>query len=442
MSWQIRFAGSLLLLSLAACTSLQSPGSISPTVPPPDTPEAIATATDTLVIPTPLPATPTVPSYGTVSTQAPTPEQATATQAPQVVTAFPDAQAYAWEPLIDGLERPVAIADPGDGSGRLFIVEQPGVIRIYQNGALLPEPFLDIQQQVGSRGNEQGLLGLAFHPDYSQNGLFYVNYTDLNGDTVIARFSASGDDANRADAGSEQQLMFVRQPYPNHNGGSMVFGPDGYLYLGLGDGGSGGDPLGNGQSLHNDLGKILRIDVDNGEPYAIPPDNPYAGESTPEIWAYGLRNPWRFSFDRLTGDLYVADVGQDRWEEVNFLPAGSPPGVNFGWNYREGLHPYTGTPDNIEVVDPVAEYKHGEDCSVTGGYVYRGEELPAMKGIYLYGDYCSGKIWGLFRDADGAWQNQVLFATGLNISSFGEDAAGELYLVDLGGGVYRLKARP
>jgi glucose/arabinose dehydrogenase len=337
----------------------------------------------------------------------------------------------------------VAIVDPGDNSGRLFIVEQPGVIRIYQAGRLLSEPFLDIRQQVGSRGNEQGLLGLAFHPAYAQNGLFYVNYTDLNGDTVVARFAVSSQDADRADAGSEQQLLFVRQPYPNHNGGSVVFGPDGYLYLGLGDGGSGGDPQGSGQSLDTPLGKILRIDVDSGSPYAIPAGNPFSAPQAPEIWAYGLRNPWRFSFDRLTGDLYVADVGQNQWEEVNYLPAGSPPGANFGWNYREGLHPYEGTPPGSSVlIDPVAEYDHAQGCSVTGGYVYRGEELPAWQGVYLYGDFCSGIIWGLVRDASGAWQKQVLFETGRNISSFGEDAAGELYLTDLNGAIYRLKARP
>jgi glucose/arabinose dehydrogenase len=344
---------------------------------------------------------------------------------------------------VDGLLRPVAIVDPADGSGRLFIVEQPGDIRIYQDGRLLPEPFLDIRQRVGSRGNEQGLLGLAFHPAYAQSGLFYVNYTDLNGDTVIARFSVSSQDANRADAGSEQQLLFIRQPYPNHNGGSVVFGPDGYLYLGLGDGGSGGDPQGNGQSLSTLLGKILRIDIDNGNPYAIPTGNPFSSPQAAEIWAYGLRNPWRFSFDRLTGDLYVADVGQDAWEEVDFLPAGSPLGANFGWNFREGMHPYAGTPPSDSVlIDPVAEYDHGQGCSVTGGYVYRGEELPAWKGVYLYGDFCSGKIWGLLRDASGAWQNRLLFESGLNISSFGEDAAGELYLTDLNGAVYRLKATP
>jgi glucose/arabinose dehydrogenase len=342
-----------------------------------------------------------------------------------------------------GLERPIAIAEPNDGSGRLFIVEQPGVIRIYQAGSLLPEPFLDIRPRVGSGGNEQGLLGMAFHPAYAQNGLFYVNYTDLNGDSVIARFSVSGDDANRADAGSEQQLSFIPQPYGNHNGGSVVFGPDGYLYLGLGDGGSAGDPQGNGQSLNTWLGKILRIDIDHGNPYAIPAGNTFSAAALPEIWAYGLRNPWRFSFDRLTGDVYIADVGQNAWEEVNFLPAGNPAGANFGWAFREGTYPYEGAPpDGVSLIDPVAEYNHQQGCSVTGGYVYRGEALPAWKGIYLYGDFCSGLIWGLARTPDGAWMNQVLFESGVNISSFGEDIAGELYLTDLSGGIYRLISKP
>lgn len=430
----LRIASSLLLLTVAACTSLPFPGSIAPTLQPASTTQAVAAIPDTPAVPTPVPPT---------LTQLPTPVPATLTPSPQGVTAFPDTQAFAWELVLNGLERPIAIAEPGDGSGRLFIAEQAGVIRIYQGGALLPEPFLDIRLRVGSRGNEQGLLGLAFHPAYAQNGQFYVNYTDLNGDSVIARFSVSGNDANRADAGTELQLMNISQPYQNHNGGSVVFGPDGYLYLGLGDGGSGGDPQGNAQSLNTLLGKILRIDVDSGNLYAIPPENNIADGGAAEIWAYGLRNPWRFSFDRLTGDVYIADVGQNAWEEVNFLPAGSPAGANFGWVIREGTHPYEGTaPVGMELIDPVAEYDHGQGCSVTGGFVYRGGALPAWQGVYLYGDYCTGLIWGLARTPDGAWLNRVLFETGLNISSFGEDAAGELYLADLNGGVYRLSAKP
>jgi glucose/arabinose dehydrogenase len=237
--------------------------------------------------------------------------------------------------VVGGLAKPIGLANAGDGSNRLFVIEQAGVIRILQNGLLTPEPFLDIRAQVGSQANEQGLLGLAFHPKYAKNGYFYVNYTDLQGDTVIARFSVSASDPQRADPTSEKRLLAVDQPYPNHNGGQVIFGPDGYLYLGLGDGGSGGDPAGNGQSRATLLGKILRIDVDKGDPYAIPPDNPFAqGGGRAEIWAYGLRNPWRFSFDRLTGDLYIADVGQNQWEEIDWLPAGQS-GANLGWDVFE-----------------------------------------------------------------------------------------------------------
>jgi glucose/arabinose dehydrogenase len=221
----------------------------------------------------------------------------------------------------------------------------------------------------------------------------------------------------------------------------LAFGPDGYLYIGLGDGGSAGDPQGNGQSLQTLLGKLLRIDVDQGDPYAIPADNPFAsGGGKPEIWAYGLRNPWRFSFDAQTGDIYIGDVGQNQWEEVNFLEAGSPGGVNFGWNFREGTHPYQGAPsEGLSLVDPVAEYEHSLGCSVTGGEVYRGMNLPGWEGVYLYGDYCSGNSWGLLRSADGTWQSQLLFTTGFTIASFGVDDDGEIYLLDLQqGDIYRL----
>jgi glucose/arabinose dehydrogenase len=289
---------------------------------------------------------------------------------------------------------------------------------------------------------ERGLLGLAFHPNYENNGFFYINYTDLNGDTVIARFHVSND-PDLADASSETRVLGVPQPYPNHNGGSMVFGPDGYLYLGLGDGGSGGDPHGNGQNPNTLLGKILRLDVDSAVPYAIPPDNPYSqGGGAPEVWALGLRNPWRFSFDRLTGDLFIGDVGQDSWEEIDYLPAGSPGGANFGWNFREGMHPFgrsdAAPPADLALIDPVAEYGHDQGISVVGGYVYRGEQLPEWSGIYLYGDFGSGIIWGLMRDAQGAWQNELLFQTGSNPTSFGEDEQNDIYFVDYRGGLYKL----
>jgi glucose/arabinose dehydrogenase len=334
------------------------------------------------------------------------------------------------------LELPVDILNAGDGSGRLFIVEKRGRIRILQNNQFLPVPFLDIQNEVGSQHTEQGLLGLTFHPKYSETGLFFVNYTDGNGNTVIARFHISADDPNRADPVSEVDLLHVDQPYANHNGGGLAFGPDGYLYIGLGDGGSAGDPHRNSQNLQTLLGKMLRIDVDHGDKYAIPPDNPFVGGGgLPEIWAYGLRNPWRFSFDRLTGNLYIADVGQDAWEEIDFVPSGTPGGMNFGWSYYEGNHPYKNQPPaNMNFTFPVVEYSHAEGCSVTGGNVYRGSVLPEWQGVYFYGDYCSGNIWGLIHTGENAWLAKILFTTGAQISTFGMDEAGEIYLADYGSG--------
>jgi len=331
--------------------------------------------------------------------------------------------------VVSGLQRPVDLQP--DGSGRLFVIEKPGRIRIIENDQLIETPFLDITERVGSGGNEQGLLGLAFHPQYAQNGRFFVNYTNKLGDTVLARFQVSSD-PNVADPNSEVKLLGVDQPFPNHNGGVLTFGPDGYLYAGLGDGGSQGDPNGNGQNTNVLLGKILRLDVDSADPYAVPADNPFGNE----IWAYGLRNPWRISFDRATSDLYIADVGQNAWEEIDFLPAGSPGGTNFGWNFREGAHDYKGGgPDGM--VDPIAEYGHpGGNCSVTGGYVYRGS-MPEWNGIYLYADYCSGVIWGLIQ-LDGDWQSQSLFDLDVTITSYGQDGSGELYLLSDSGGVFRL----
>ncbi len=337
---------------------------------------------------------------------------------------------YTWQLFVSGLERPVNLQ--ADGSGRLFVIEKVGRIRIIQNGQLLPVPFLDITNRVGSGGNEQGLLGLAFHPGYAQNGRFFVNYTNKNGDTVIARYQVTND-PNVADPTSEVKLLGVKQPFPNHNGGSLAFGPDGYLYAGFGDGGAAGDPFGNGQKTNTLLGKILRLDVDSAEPYAVPADNPFGNE----IWAYGLRNPWRISFDQLTGDLYIGDVGQNTWEEIDFASAGSPGGLNFGWNQFEGNHPYSGNPSNAGMTFPVAEYSHQEGgCSVTGGYVYRGS-MPEWNGIYLYGDYCSGNVWGLIKSANG-WQSQLLFDTSATITSFGQDEAGEVYLLSDVGEVYKL----
>lgn len=368
-------------------------------------------------------------------TQTPTPEPTAIPQA-----SFPDPAGYSWSLIVDGFSRPLLATNAGDGSGRIFVLEQGGVIRIVQDGAILPDPFLDITAQVGSGSNEQGLLGLAFHPDYESNGFFYVNYTDLSGDTVISRFQVSVD-PNIADLSTEKILLQVVQPFPNHNGGNLEFGPDGYLYAGLGDGGSQGDPNGNGQSLETFLAKLLRIDVNSGDPYGIPADNPFAnGGGLPEIWAYGFRNPWRFSFDRAAGDLYIADVGQNQWEEVDYLPAGSPGGGNFGWNVMEGTHPYQGEATD-SMIAPVTEYEHGNRCSITGGYVYRGTALPAWNGVYFYGDYCSGEILGLVHNADGSWESRILFDTGFLITSFGLDEAGEIYVLDRKGGLYQLQAQ-
>jgi glucose/arabinose dehydrogenase len=416
----------VVLLFIVITTGCATPTEITPTVQP-----TVPSATVQADTSTPEPPTTTFTETSVPSTETPT--------LPSDVTSFPDPAAYTWASFVSGLESPIDIQNAGDGSGRLYIVEKPGRIRIVENGQLLANPFLDITGMVGSGGSEQGLLGLAFHPDYKTNGYLFVNYTDRNGNTVIARFQAASPDS--VDPATQKVLLNVNQPYPNHNGGVVAFGPDGYLYLGLGDGGSGGDPNGNGQSTNTLLGKILRLDVNNGDPYAIPADNPFVGNSNAmqEIWAYGLRNPWRFSFDKANGNLFIGDVGQNAYEEIDFVPAGTAGGLNFGWNIREGLHPFKGeAPAGIQLVDPVAEYSHGEGCSVTGGYVYRGPSLPEFNGLYLFGDYCSGTVWGLISAGSGA-QAQVLFQSGVSISTFGVDEAGEIYLADYRGGtIYKL----
>jgi glucose/arabinose dehydrogenase len=347
-----------------------------------------------------------------------------------------------------GLDRPVELKAAGDGSGRLFVGEKAGTVRVLADGALLEAPFLDIRDRVGSRASEQGLLGLAFHPQHGRGGerRFYVNYTDRSGDTVVAEYRVT-EDPNRADPASERVLLRAEQPAANHNGGNLVFGPDGYLYIGLGDGGGAGDRFGNGQNPDTLLGKMLRLDV-AGEPYRVPADNPFVDRPgwRPEIWAYGLRNPWRYSFDRATGDLYIADVGQGQWEEVNRQAAGSRGGENYGWPNLEGDHCYRGDGDCEPAggsIHPIVEYSHDEGgCSISGGHVYRGAAQPALHGIYLFGDYCSGLIWGA-APLEGGWRRAQLAGTGLSISTFGEDEAGEVYVADMaGGGIYRLVARP
>jgi glucose/arabinose dehydrogenase len=391
----------------------------------------------------PAPSETAVPTIVPTETDTPTPEttptptEPPPTATPESVFGFPDPLSYQWSLVADGFQKPVAIAHAGNG--RLFIVEQPGVVRVLQDGVVLPDPFLDIRDPVNSSAYEQGLLGLAFDPEFSRTGYFYVNYTDAGGDTVIARFTAQLGEV-QANPAREALVLRIDQPFANHNGGDLHFGPDGFLYIATGDGGSANDPQRNAQNLDSLLGKILRIKVSEAEPYAIPGDNPYAaGGGRPEIWAYGLRNPWRFSFDSLNGDLYIGDVGQNSWEEVDFLAAGSPGGINFGWNLREGMHP-SASQATEGLTDPIAEYPNpASGRSVTGGVVVRDPKLPAWRGVYLYGDYSSGQVWGLLRDSDGQWLNSVLFDTPFNISSFGTGADGAVYLIDHNGRIYRLE---
>ena len=422
-----------MMLALAACGGRDIPAVLTPTPSSFQNATVIPAATPSLPEPAIMIQTSTVTALPAF-----TPTAIPTIQEP-IAREIPDTMRTSWQLITSGFISPVGLANAGDGSGWLYIVEQAGKIRVLRDRELVREPFLDISERVSCCG-ERGLLGLAFYPHFAENGYFFVNYTDLNGDTVIARFEVS-DDEFQSDPASEVKLLVIEQPYANHNGGGIAFGPDGYLYIALGDGGSGGDPLGNAQDTNSLLGKLLRIDVGEGAGYRIPPDNPFAsGGGAPEVWVYGLRNPWRFSFDRQTGDLFIGDVGQGSWEEIDFLPAGSPGGANYGWSFREGSHTYSaGTADeDLGLTDPVAEYGRDQGYSVIGGVVYRGEQLPELKGIYLYGDYGSGNIWGLYPDYDGSWQNRLLFQTGSSITSFGEDESGELYYVAQGGGLYQL----
>lgn len=369
-----------------------------------------------------------------------------------------------WTLVVSDLNQPVQVTHAADGTGRLFVVERGGDIRIIEEGILLPTPFLSITDRVRSTHIEQGLLSAAFPPDYAEKGHFYVNYTATVGATIVARYQVT-DDPYVADPASEVVILTQTQPHPNHNGGQLAFGPDGYLYVGLGDGGGAGDPDEKAQDPSSWLGKLLRVDVEfvpqAGRPftathilylplvtggaqtrYRVPATNPFVEteDHRDEIWSLGLRNPWRFSFDSATGDLYIADVGQSSYEEVNFQPAASGGGENYGWNIMEGAHCYPSPPcDQTGLVLPVAEYDHSLGCAVIGGLVYRGVENPAMEGIYFFGDYCSGRIWGLIREAE-EWQVNVLAHTNLSISAFGADEAGELYVVDFWRGeIYLLR---
>lgn len=397
-----------------------------------------------------------LPLVGNAPSATPTPSpSATASATPTgtptatpTVTPTPTATAtwptIALTTVAGGLDSPVDMADPGDGSGRLFVVEQPGRVRIVRNGQVEPTPLLDITDRVDCC-SERGLLGIALPPGFAEKGYFYVNYTTRalgRLQTRISRFHLSSD-TDIADPAGEQIVLDFDQPFGNHNGGGLAFGPDGFLYIGIGDGGSGGDPDNRAQNLADILGKMARIDVETGSPltYTIPITNPFVGQAgvRPEIWAWGLRNPWRYSFDRLTGDLWSGDVGQNAWEEVNFQPAASSGGENYGWRITEGTHCFNPNPcDTTGLTLPVWEYdRANNDRTVTGGFVYRGAAWPALWGIYVYGDFISGRIWGL-RLVDGRWENRLLLESGYNISSFGQDAAGELYMVNYAGQLLRV----
>jgi glucose/arabinose dehydrogenase len=349
--------------------------------------------------------------------------------------------------LVSGLNSPLGLEQANDSSGRLFVVEQGGRIKIIQNGAVLGAAFLDISSKI-STGSEMGLLGVTFHPNYSANGKLYVNYTRTSGgqiQSVIAEYTASPANANQVNIATERILLTVDQVgnFTNHKAGQLAFGPDGLLYFGLGDGGGAGDPFGHGQNTTTLLGKMMRIDVNATDPglqYHVPADNPFAGGGgSPEIWAFGFRNPWRFSFDRGTGRLFVADVGQDQFEEVDIVQKGG----NYGWNIMEGMHcfnPPSGC-NTSGLTLPIAEYSHAEGNAVIGGFVYRGANLPSLKGDYVFGDLGTGKIFVLQETTPGVFTRTLLLTTGKTISTFGQDQAGELYVVDIGAGsIFKLAA--
>ena len=373
-----------------------------------------------------------------------------------VVPAFPNLK---WPAEATGVEeglvkdvRPLIITGAGDGSNRLFVATQPGMIYVFENDPNVAsmKTFIDLRDRIHYRvpqENEEGFLGLAFHPNFKENGEFFVYYTNdyqNEGDrqSVISRFRVSKDDPNRADPDSEQIVMTIPQPYWNHDGGTIIFGPDGYLYVGLGDGGAGGDPHGHGQNLGTLLGSILRIDVDHrdeGRNYAIPKDNPFVGQegARPEIWAYGIRNVWRIAFDRATGVLWAGDVGQDIWEEIDIITKGG----NYGWNLREGMHPFgpQGSGPRPDLIEPIWEYHHDVGKSITGGTVYRGQAVPQLEGAYLYADWVNGQVWALWYDADAkrVTANRRIVENGAPVMAFGEDDAGELYYATQEGGLWK-----
>jgi glucose/arabinose dehydrogenase len=449
-----RAAALLIALAVAGCTS-NPQRSVSPTATSPNAGPSAGRTTAPLISSAP----PTASTSGTPTqstSAAPTPGSSSSTASPPASSTTPgqsasvptqfdphavriDLQAFA-----QGLDAPVYATGTADGSERLFVLEQPGRIRIIgTDGTVATAPFLDIANRVVS-GGERGLLGLALHPEYATNGRLFVDYTrSPDGATVISEFQANGD---AADPASERVLLTIPQPFANHNGGMLAFDPTGMLVIGMGDGGSAGDPQGNGQNREALLGKLLRIDVDGPAPYGLPADNPFlhATNTRPEIWDLGMRNPWRFSFDRQTGDLFIGDVGQDSWEEIDAERAGKG-GLNYGWNVMEAGHCFQGGCDPSGLTLPVAEYSHADGCSVTGGYVYRGARFPLLVGGYLFSDYCTGTIWAfpaVVALANGASLPVTVGSAGFSVSSFGQDDDGELYVVDLGGRILKVTVIP
>ncbi len=424
----------VMLLTAACGASGASPSSTASSQPTATSLPATNTPEPTSTTPAETPTT--QPTQETTVTA--TPEATTATPGGSTETPNAGSAHISLRKVVDGLESLTYLTISGTDE-RLYVVAKAGRVLVIENGAVREQPFLDITDRVGSSGSEQGLLSIAFSPEYATNRYFYVNYTDKNGDTVVSRFTAAAD-LSQADPQSESKILGIDQPYPNHNGGQLQFGPDGMLYIGMGDGGSAGDPQNHAQDTQSLLGKLLRIDVSAADkPYQVPADNPQLSNATAsEVWAYGLRNPWRFSFDKQTNDLYIADVGQNVYEEIDFQPAGSSGGQNYGWNLYEGFEPYKGNADSSGLTAPIFAYSHDLGCSVTGGYVYRGQQVPALNGAYLYSDYCTGHIWALQRDASNKWVNTLLLDSGLNVSSFGQDAHGELYVIALNGGIYQI----
>ena len=429
---------SFLALIFAACAQ--------PSALAPDSRPSAVTAPATTASPTASPPSAAAAAAGGESAlvDLPTPTLAAAVLSPDQVR-------LRLEPVYEGFESPVFLTHAGDGSQRIFVVEKTGKIWVIVDGVVQPAPFLDVSEKITTAGNEQGLLGLAFAPNFLESGYFFINYTDRQGATTVERYTVAGSDANQADPQSAFTVLKAPQPAANHNAGMLDFGPDGYLYVPLGDGGAANDRFGNGQNPNILLGKILRLDVTStpAQPYRIPADNPFVDANwngqdvRDEVWAIGLRNPWRTSFDRQSGAFWVADVGQNQIEEINVLQPGAPGGENLGWPIMEGGSCFSVADcDRSGLTLPVAEYTHAAgNCSVTGGYVYRGAAIPQWQGIYFYGDYCSGRIWALAPMEVNGWANAEIMDSDLALSSFGEDEAGELYALDYARGVvYRLTA--